>query len=82
MLDQAGQQRHRLVYIPPGGRGADTEPGREIGECLALAQAGQHEQGLLAGVQPAPQRPDRGAMPADDPGHEREDLRDNGSAAR
>lgn len=30
----------------PGGGGADTESGREVGERFAFAQVDQHEQGL------------------------------------
>jgi hypothetical protein len=33
-----------------------------------FAQAGQHEQGLLPGVQLPPARPDRLQMPPDEPG--------------
>jgi hypothetical protein len=53
------QQRDGLLHIPPGSRGADREPGRKLRERLAFAQVSEHEQGLLAGVQPPPPRPDR-----------------------
>jgi hypothetical protein len=43
-------------------------------ERLALAQAGQDQQGLLAGVQLPPGRPGRPAVAADDPGGEGEGL--------
>ena len=42
-----GEQCHGLVHVPPGRRGPDPEPGRELGERLALAQVGQDQQGLL-----------------------------------
>jgi hypothetical protein len=41
-----GQQRHRPGEISPGGGGIDAEPGGQLGERLAFAQAGQDEQGL------------------------------------
>jgi hypothetical protein len=62
------------VRVPPGGRGADTEPGRQLGERLAFTQVGEDQEGLLARVQLAPERPDRGTVPADDPGREGEGL--------
>ena len=43
-----GQQGHGLGDIAPGGGGADAEPGGQLGECLAFAQVGQHQQGLPA----------------------------------
>ena len=49
-----GQQRHGLGDIPPGGGGADAEPGGQLGERIALAQVRQDEQGLLPGAELAP----------------------------
>jgi hypothetical protein len=49
-----GQQAHGLGDISPGGSGADAEPGRQPGERLALAQAGQHQQRLPPAGQLAP----------------------------
>jgi endonuclease/exonuclease/phosphatase family metal-dependent hydrolase len=46
------------------------DPGRQLGERLALAQVSQDQQGLLAGVQLPPARPDRRAVTADEAGHE------------
>ena len=43
------QQGDGLVHVSPGRRGPHPEPGGELGERLAFAQAGQHEQGLLPG---------------------------------
>jgi hypothetical protein len=51
------QQRDGFLHIPPGGRGANGEPGRKLRERLAVAQASKHEQSLLAAVQPPPPRP-------------------------
>jgi len=69
-----GQQRDGLVHVPPGRGGPDPEPRRDLGERLALAQVDQDQQGLPAGVQRPPGRPDGGAVAADDPGHEGEGL--------
>jgi hypothetical protein len=41
-----GQQPDGLGRVPPGGRGADLEPRRELRERLALAQVRQDQQGL------------------------------------
>jgi hypothetical protein len=68
------EQRDGLVDVPPGRGRADPEPGRDLGERLALAQVDQHEQGLLARVQLPPDRPGRPAVPADDLGGEGEGL--------
>ncbi len=68
------QQLHRLVHVPPGRGHTDPEPGRELGERLALAQVGQDQQSLPPGVQLPPQRPDRGPVAADDPGRVVEGL--------
>jgi hypothetical protein len=68
------EQLHDLLHVPPGRGGADLEPGREIGERLALAQVGEHEEGLLPGTELPPQRADRGPVAADDPGHVVEGL--------
>jgi hypothetical protein len=46
--------------VPPGHRGPHPEPGRDLGERLALAQLDPDGQGLLPGVQLPPQGPDRG----------------------
>jgi hypothetical protein len=62
------EQRDDLLHVPPGRRGSHREPGRQLGERLALPQVGQDQQGLLAGVQLPPPRPDRLAVPPDDPG--------------
>jgi hypothetical protein len=69
-----GEQRDGLVHIPPGGRGPNPEPGREVGERLALVQVRQDQQGLPGGVQLPPQRADRRAVAADDPGYIGEGL--------
>jgi hypothetical protein len=47
-----------------------------------FAQVGQHEEGLLPGVQLPPQRADRDPVAADDPGTKVRVFDDNGSAAR
>ena len=62
------EQGDDLFHVPPGRRGSHREPGRQLGERLALAQVSKDEQGLLPRVQPAPARLDRLAVPADDPG--------------
>ena len=46
-----GQQGHGLGDVSPGRGGADPEPGRQLGERLALAQVGQDQERLLPGVQ-------------------------------
>jgi hypothetical protein len=68
------EQRDDLTRVPPGRGDPDPEPGRELGECLALAQVGEYQQDLLARVQLPPPRPDRLAVPADDPGDIAEGL--------
>jgi hypothetical protein len=40
--------------VAPGGGGADAEPGGQFGDGLALAQVGQHQQGLPSRVELAP----------------------------
>jgi hypothetical protein len=62
------QQAHGLCHVPPGRGGAHREPGRQLGERLALAQVDQDQQGLLPAVQLAPARADPGAVAADDAG--------------
>ena len=69
-----GQQGDGLGDVAPGGGGADAEPGGQLGERLAFAQVGQHQQGLPAGVELAPARPDLPAVAADDPGDVGEGL--------
>ena len=69
-----GQQRDGLVHVPPGRGSPYPEPGRDLGERLALAQIDQDQQGLLPGVQLPPGGPDRDLVPADDPGHKGEGL--------
>jgi hypothetical protein len=49
-----GQQGHCLGDVPPGGSGADAEPGCQFRECVAFAQVSQDEQGLPTGVELAP----------------------------
>ena len=56
-----------VVFIPGHSR-SRPEPGRDLGERLALAQVDEDQQGLLPGVQLPPGRPDRDLVPADDPG--------------
>ena len=63
-----GQQGHDLGRIPPRGRGAHSKPGCKLGECLALAQVGQHQQRLPPRVELAPARPNLPAVTPDDPG--------------
>jgi hypothetical protein len=65
-----GQQGDGLGDVPPGRRRSYLEPSCYLGERLALAQVDQDQQGLLAGVEPPPQRPDRSPVPADNPGDE------------
>ena len=69
-----GQQRDSLGHVPPGGRRAYPESGRDLRERLSFAQVDEHEQGLLPGIQLPPQGPDRGPVPADDPGDEGKGL--------
>ena len=52
------QQRRGLRDVPPGSGGTNAEPGRQLGEGLPFAQLGQHQQGLLPEVEPAPRRAD------------------------
>jgi hypothetical protein len=65
--DRGSIQPYRKARRPlpriSSSRGTDREPGREVGERLALAQVRQHEQSLLAGVQLPPPRPGRLAVP-------------------
>jgi hypothetical protein len=64
---------------------ADPEPGREAGERLAFAQAGQDQEGLLLRVQLPPQRAERDPVAADDPGREVQGLtrqRQRGTAGK
>jgi hypothetical protein len=52
-----GEELNRLVHVSPGRGPADPNPGRELRECLALAQVREHEQGLPPGFsfrQPGP----------------------------
>jgi hypothetical protein len=65
-----GQQGDGLADVSPGCRGAHAEPGCQLGKCLALAQVGQDQEGLLARIQLPPQRADPDPVPADKPGHE------------
>jgi len=44
-----GEQRDRLLHVPPGSGRADPEPGREASERFAFAQADQDQEGLLPG---------------------------------
>jgi hypothetical protein len=48
------EQLHGLVHVPPCRGPADPEPCRDLGECVALLQVGEHEQGCLPGVQLPP----------------------------
>ena len=64
------EQPGDLVHVPPRRGPPDPEPGRQIVERLPFAQAGEREQGFLARVELPPPRPDRLAVPADDPGGE------------
>ena len=73
------EQLDGLLDVAPGRRGPDPGTRRELGERLAFAQLSQHEQRLLARVQLPPGRPDRPAVPSDDPGDKVRALRDNGS---
>ena len=68
------EQPDDLADIPPGRGPADPEAGRQVLECLAFAQVSQHEQGLLAGVQLPPPRPEGLQVPADNPGGEVQGL--------
>ena len=68
------EQFDGLVHVPPGGGPADPEPGREVLERFAFSQVGEHEEGFLARVELPPPRPDRHAVPADDPGRVVEGL--------
>jgi hypothetical protein len=63
-----GQQGDGLADIALGRGGAYPEPGGQIGECLALAQVGQHQQGLPSRVELAPARAYVLAVTADDSG--------------
>jgi hypothetical protein len=63
-----GEQFHGLVDVAPRRGPADPEPGREVLECLAFAQVGEHKERLLPGVQLPPPGSDRLQVPADDPG--------------
>jgi hypothetical protein len=49
-----GEQGDRLADIAPGGGNPDLESGGQAGEGVAVAQVGQGEQGLPAGVESAP----------------------------
>lgn len=51
-----GQDLESLVHVPPGGRGGDPEPRRELRQRLVLAQMHQRQQGLLKAAQLAPPR--------------------------
>jgi hypothetical protein len=68
------EQGHGLPDVPPGRGPADPETGCQVRERLAFAQVGEHEQGLLPGVQLPPPRPDRLQVPPDDPGRVVEGL--------
>jgi hypothetical protein len=61
-----GQQGHGLGDVPPGGRGADADPGGQFAESLAFAQIGQHQESLSGGVELAPGRADLPVVTADD----------------
>ena len=52
-----GEQRDRLLHVPPGSGRADPEPGREAGERLTFAQVDQDQEGLLPEVQLPSQQP-------------------------
>jgi predicted enzyme related to lactoylglutathione lyase len=49
-----GEQGDRLADIAPRGGNPDLESGGQAGEGVAVAQVGQGEQGLPAGVESAP----------------------------
>ena len=55
-----GEQGDRLADIAPGGGNPDLESGGQAGEGVAVAQVGQGEQGLPAGVESAPAGSSRG----------------------
>lgn len=61
-----------------GGR-RHPEPCADLGERLVLAQVGQDEKRLLAGVEQPPGRPDRLASPADQPGTVEQHVETSGS---
>ena len=63
-----GQEFHGLLDGAPLGRGGHHEPGGHFREGLAFAHVDQDEQGVLAGVEQAPGRPDALAVPTDHPG--------------
>src|SRR5690606_13859209 len=65
---EGGKESDGLAGVPPGGRGRDAEAGREVAQCLALAQVGEGEQGLGAGVEGPPPGADGPAVGSDEPG--------------
>ena len=69
-----GEQRDRLLHVPPGSGRADPEPGREAGERLTFAQVDQDQEGLLPEVQLPSQRADQDPVAADDSGREVQGL--------
>ncbi len=66
---QGGEQSDGLAGTSPRGGGPDAEAGREIAQCLALAQVGEREQGLGAGIEGAPVRADGLAVGPDEAGY-------------
>jgi hypothetical protein len=63
-----GEQVDGFADVAPGGRYADLESAGQAGQCVAVAQVGQGEQGLPAGFQAPPSGSALGAVGSDKAG--------------